>query len=463
MKDLLENRAKVGAEIKALTDKIIGESRAPTDEERTKLDTLNEEYDALTEQIKLRKRAEQIDADGQERQEPESTPTPGPGREDRDGREDPQTRQDRPAVTEEHRALALNAWFRLQSSEDLELTDEHKEACQLTGFNPRQKVLHIPLAPSHRFSAAQKLYRGGFGQTYNAGASGIQERALSALVGASGGATVPETLRNQLEINMLAYGGMMQAGQIIRTASGEQITWPTVDDTTNSGRQLGESAAVTATDPSFGGVTWTAYKFSSDEIKVPTELLEDSVFDLPGILGELLGIRLGRILNSKFTTGAGAGTPKGATIAAAAGVTTAGATAITWAELTNMIHKVDPAYRAGSAWMFHDNIYLYIRKLLDADNRPLWADGPNSTPPGTLQGYPYFINQDMASTVTTTQITALFGRFDHYKIRMVNDIRMYRLTERHRENDQDAFLAFVRADGNLLSAGTDVLYKLTQT
>ena len=112
--------------------------------------------------------------------------------------------------------------------------------------------------------------------------------------------------------------------------------------------------------------------------------------------------------------------------------------------------------------MFHDSIYLYIRKLLDADNRPLWADGPNSVPPATLQGYPYFINQSMASSVASTNITALFGRLDSYKIRVIGDIRLYRLVERHRESDQDAFLAFQRADGNLLTAGTSRVVKLTQ-
>jgi hypothetical protein len=33
-------------------------------------------------------------------------------------------------------------------------------------------------------------------------------------------------------------------------------------------------------------------------------------------------------------------------------------------------------------------------------------------------------------------------------------MRMYRLEERYRDTDQDGFVAFIREDGNLLTAGT---------
>ena len=104
--------------------------------------------------------------------------------------------------------------------------------------------------------------------------------------------------------------------------------------------------------------------------------------------------------------------------------------------------------------MFHDGVYEYLRKLKDGVGRPLWAEGPNSTPPPTLMGYPYFINQDMQSSVATGTKTMIFGRLSDYKIRQVNEIRMYRLIERNRENDQDTFLAFIRAHGNLLTSST---------
>jgi HK97 family phage major capsid protein len=56
----------------------------------------------------------------------------------------------------------------------------------------------------------------------------------------------------------------------------------------------------------------------------------------------------------------------------------------------------------------------------------------------------------------------LFGNLKKYKVRQVREIRMYRLQERYRDNDQDGFVAFGRQDGNLLDAGTAPVKKLTQ-
>jgi len=67
-----------------------------------------------------------------------------------------------------------------------------------------------------------------------------------------------------LEINMLAFGGMRQVADTIRTSSGERIPMPTMDDTGNVGVQLGEGAIIGGSvDPSFGLVYLDAYKFSS--------------------------------------------------------------------------------------------------------------------------------------------------------------------------------------------------------
>ena len=56
----------------------------------------------------------------------------------------------------------------------------------------------------------------------------------------------------------------------------------------------------------------------------------------------------------------------------------------------------------------------------------------------------------------------LFGLFSKYKVRRVGGTRLYHLTERYRDTDQDGFFGFQRFDGNLLSAGTAVVKKLVQ-
>lgn len=452
LKEYQEKRAEAVKEMQRLAQVIEKEGRSFTDEERTKWDAADETVKQCDTQIAILERARQV---GETQPKAPSFVRPDThGDAGIDAEHGKRTK-----ATEEHRTLALASWFKRNGVVRHNLSDEEEEACKIVGFNPDSGVLDISLRNTRDFN---KIRNAGWGGGHGRSFAGAEERALSAVTGSTGGLLVPETMVNSLEINMLAYGGILQAVDTITTASGEPMSWPTADDTSNTGVQVGESAAVTTADPSFGAVVWNAYKFSSKEIKVPYELLEDSVFDLPGVLGEMLGERLGRILNTKFTTGNGVGTPKGLTTGLTTGKTTTSSTAITWDEITDLIHSIDPAYRSGSSFMFHDNVFLALRKLKDGEGRPLWADGPNSTPPPTLQGYPYYINQDMSSAITTGLTTMTFGQHSKYKVRRVNGIRFYRLVERHRENDQDAFLAFVRADGNLLDAGTAPVKAMVQ-
>ena len=48
----------------------------------------------------------------------------------------------------------------------------------------------------------------------------------------------------------------------------------------------------------------------------------------------------------------------------------------------------------------------------------------------------------------------LFGDFTRYYVRIVLGMQLMRLVERYADALQIGFLAFMRADGNLLDAGT---------
>jgi HK97 family phage major capsid protein len=352
--------------------------------------------------------------------------------------------------TEEIQALAMQGWL-LNQVDESSVTEEQIEAAKKCGLKLNSRQLQISLPKNYR-------------KVRDAWRAGDIRNALSGQVGSTGGYTFGETFVANLERAMLAFGGIMQVADVIRTTNGEPMRWPTATDTSNSGRQVGESAAVTTLDPTFGQVIWNAYKFTSDEILVPFELLRDNAINLADELSSMLGERLGRIQNTKYTTGTGAGTPKGMVTCAAAGVTTASSTAIAFDEVIDLEHSLDPSRRSlpGVGYMFHDNILKALRKLKDGEGRYLWQAGANTGAPDTLNTKPYTINQDMASAITSGAVTMLFGQFSKYKVRQVNSIRLYRLVERYRENDQDAFLAFVEGDGNLLDAGDHPVKKMVQ-
>jgi HK97 family phage major capsid protein len=180
-------------------------------------------------------------------------------------------------------------------------------------------------------------------------------------------------------------------------------------------------------------------------------------------IGTMLGERLGRITNRKFTVGTGGGIePFGIVNAAPIGFTTASPTAIADTELLDMQHSVDPSYRSEGSWMFHDSIFLAIRKLKDSDGNFIWRSGLEAGVPDSLLGDRITVNQHMTDTITNDALTIVYGQLDKYKIRTVRQMRLRRLEERFADDDQVAFLAFIREDGTLLDAGTGPVKTLKQ-
>jgi HK97 family phage major capsid protein len=256
--------------------------------------------------------------------------------------------------------------------------------------------------------------------------AGSFQNAQSGVVGTQGGFLIPEGFSYELEQAMLWFGGVDGVVGDFSTESGNPMPWPTVNDTMNKGRIIGQNIQVTETDFVFDQVTFNAYIGSSDIVLIPIALVEDSAFDLDGLTAQLLGTRLGRLLNWKGTTGSGTAEPTGiVTAAVAAGniVTLAnGNTAsIAYGNMVPMQHAVDPAYRynPGTRWMFSDAMLKLIKLLVDGNNRPLWQPGLSASfqegagvditvsKPKILDT-PYVINQDMAAPAASAY-SLLYG------------------------------------------------------
>jgi HK97 family phage major capsid protein len=465
-KELRENRAKLVPQIRAMADKANNENRDFTAEEKPNWEKLNKDYDDLTRQIDLAERAEKVEGeqraaagthDGGQRGGTGGGGTPGRGdfngAEDREGGEDEENddemtdeelginvRQMKPEVF----ALALQGWMRARSGLDVE--DRHRKAARIAQVPLGRRYLDINLADTRQYRALAREAR----------------TAQSAIVGSLGATTIAPDFVSNFERAMLAFGGVRNVAEVIRTNTGAEMTWPTTDDTSNEGEMLGENTATSEGNFTTGAKKWNAYKFSSKMIKVPVELLEDSAFDLAAVIGEMSGERVGRATNRKYSVGTGAAQPNGIVTAATLGITAASATAITGDEIYGLVHSVDPAYRTGAGFMFHDSILLLVRKLKDGNGQYLWQAGLQQSEPDRLLGYPYTINQHMASAAAASAFTMLYGQLNKYKVRDVRQLRFRRLVERYADADQEGFVAFFRSDGNLLDAGTHPVKSLQQ-
>ncbi len=307
-----------------------------------------------------------------------------------------------------------------------------------------------------------------------------------------GGYFVPRGFVYEVEEAMKWYGSMLQSSEIMDTATGQTLPYPTDNDTTIVGEIVGEGKQVSGADVTIGQILFGAEKFSTKMVKASLELLQDSAFALAPYIRNKFAIRLGRILNTKFTLGNGNSAnpvePTGLVTAVVANCTAAqlasagvaygtgllaqgssgndgtgatGGTSIGSQDLTDLEHTVDPAYRLGASYMFHDQTLRAIKRLLDKYGHPLWKQGVAAGEPDRINGYPYWINNDMA-TIAVNAKTVLFGDMKKYLIRRVKELGVVTLQERFADYGQVAYIGFARYDGNLLDAGTHPVCFLQQ-
>jgi HK97 family phage major capsid protein len=283
-----------------------------------------------------------------------------------------------------------------------------------------------------------------------------EARALAAGTPAAGGYTVPEDFYKKLTDAELWYGGMRESrATIIQSSTGADLPMPTDDDSSNKGAIIAENTQLGEQDITFGQKVLKAYMYTSKIVRVSFQLLQDSAFDLESWLARKLGIRIARITNEHFTVGTGTSQPEGVVTGASEGKVgdTGQTTSVTFADLVDLMHAVDRAYRTNAQWMFHDSSLKALKKMEDSQNRPLWLPGIAVREPDTILGKPYIVNNDIPEMGVDAK-SILFGDFSAYCIRDVLGVQLLRLVERYADFLQVGFLAFSRHDGGLLDAGT---------
>jgi HK97 family phage major capsid protein len=302
------------------------------------------------------------------------------------------------------------------------------------------------------------------------GLNGPIMNAQSTTPGSAGGYIIPTGFSGMLEKAMRWFGGIAGVCDQFETATGNPWPWPTVDDTMNRGRIIGQNIQLPETDVVFGQVTFNAYIGTSDLVLIPLALMEDSYFNMDGLLADLLGERFGRLYNWKCTLGSGISEPTGiVTAAAAAGnllqFPSGQTTSINYNNLVDLEHSVDPAYRynPSSYWMFSDSMLKTIKKLIDGNGRPLWQPGLSASfelgaAPQLMTGsrptildHPYILNQDISPPVAGAY-SILFGDMSRFKVRKVGEgFSLMRLVERYADYLQIGFVGWGRFDSNLIS------------
>jgi HK97 family phage major capsid protein len=389
---------KKGALVTQANEVLAAMGDTPKAEDETRFDAIHVDIEKITKQVARMRKQEETEASLNESAGRRSEPNP---LEQRGGRRSPLGK-----ITERDRGEALRAWM-TAGAPGTELTHEQRDLAKVCGINLDSKRLVISLGPALKPTmpdanglrpSEEDLRKWDTKRTEERAAlTGLQSSTTT------GGYTVADETMRSLEVALLAYGNMRQVATVIRTATGGPLPIPTTNDTANKGVIIAENVTSTELEMTFGQLVLDAWKYSSKYILASMEFLQDTSINANEFLGTALGIRIARITNDHFTTGTGS-QPNGiVTAATSSGITTASQQVITYDNLVDVEHSVDPAYRVNGRWMMHDTGLKVIKKIKvlqfsgDTSGTPLWMPGLTAGQPDTILGYPYTINQSMAA------------------------------------------------------------------
>lgn len=434
LKSLFDKKGKIVNEMKDAL-RLVSERKGDnagiaTPEERTKFKSWDLELEAIQEQIDIHQRMEKLDL------------YVDAGKANKLDSDDNKEKKFNDAATSAERRNAINK----------------ANKTGYTSLTDAERVIYDTDLRDVR--AFERFMRYGF-NNINAEDQSIlksykaqEQRVQNITTTTAGGFTVPEGFAGYITEVMATVSELMNWANIFNTATGNPIPFPINDDNSNTGELISESGdySSSSADLVFSSHTMTAYKMSSKLIKVSEELLQDNGVDLVGYMAKRLGIRVGKISNSYFTTGTGSSQPKG--FLQTRGSVTSSTSTFTLAELAAFQDSIDPAYRNGNkvAWSMHSNLLSELKQLSIAATAygQVWAPSFRVGEPDTILGKPYFLNQAMSSTSATADKIFAYGDWSKFNIRVVNGFDLRRLTERYAELGQVAFFGVSRVDSVLL-------------
>lgn len=328
---------------------------------------------------------------------------------------------------------------------------------------PVRNDLHVHVGTARQDDTLDRAFN-HYLRTGRANQDLVELRAQEAGENSEGGYTVPPGFRQKLVEVQKAFGGFAQEAENVTTSSGEQWRFPSLDDTANEGAITDEEAAFAdGDDLAFGNVELPVYKYTSTgtgtttPLRVSVELLQDSAFDIAGLVARALGTRIARKQARDWINGTGTTLPVGVlndtTITPDASLDTPGTLA--YADLIDLEGLLDPAYEQNAQWLMNKATWVTVRKIVDGDQRPLVIDsaasGMRTQPEKTLFGYRVVLDQMSPSASGGTGVNFIgFGDWrESYVIRHVQSTTVVVDPYTRAINGQVQYVAWERAGGNV--------------
>jgi HK97 family phage major capsid protein len=276
-------------------------------------------------------------------------------------------------------------------------------------------------------------------------------RAQAVGTGSAGGFLTPQSFADRFTASLKQYDQIFDVATLLETETGTGLNFPVDDDTGAVATLVLENALSLTTSPiTFDSVTFGRCPlYRSGLINASSELVNDSAFDLAGLLAGAFARRFARGVGAAFITQLLAD--------ADVAITSASPTIVTPDELMSLMGALDASYAMRGVFMSFASYIAFLKQKGSTGGSYLLEPELDSEGYPTLFGRRCYLSPSMPGIAALGKAIA-FGdatRFVRRQVRGSLAVRVF--VERYAELGQVAFESYLRVDGKTAKAANSPL------
>lgn len=290
---------------------------------------------------------------------------------------------------------------------------------------------------------------------------GMDERLVKVLAGSSGdqgGFLVPEQFVSDI-MTLALEMSIVRPRALVMPMASDTMRIPAVRDTTHASTVFGgvqslwtpESGTITANEPTFSQLMFTAHKLVNSTI-VSNELLADSAIGLQALLTRMFAEANAYFQDDAFLNGTGVGQPTGilnsSGLVSVAKESGQSATTIVAENLDKMYSRMLGPSKARAVWVAHTNTFPQLAAMsrsVGSGGSAVFVANMVGAPPVTIYGRPVIFSEKCQTLGTVGDI--YFADFSQYIIADRQSMTMAASEHVRFGTDEIQFRGISRLDG----------------
>jgi HK97 family phage major capsid protein len=282
-----------------------------------------------------------------------------------------------------------------------------------------------------------------------------EERALDV---AGNGGIIPTEISGRIINKVYELSPIYQ--RATRFNVGGDLVFPKFDPNTITTSYVADMAALTPQNGNFTTLKLQNF-IAGSLVQISRSLMNRSDFDLVGHISSAMSQSISSFVERELLTGVGTTAATGLfTDTNVTSVTAGSATAVALDDLISTQLAIPEQFQNDACWIMSKPLFASIRKMKDADGKPLLNPDIVNGFGWTMLGRPVFISNNAPSTMTTGQKVLAYGSMSGLYVKLAQNIEIQILNELYSVNHAVGCVGYIEFDSRVVEEQKIAVLKL---